>query len=60
MRVIGNYFLSRHRWFFGFIGLTEALDVIDTWIKGEQHLQSLGPEYPVRFAAILVLCAIAA
>jgi hypothetical protein len=29
-----DYFLSRRRWFFGFVALTEALDVVDTLIKG--------------------------
>jgi hypothetical protein len=37
-----DYFLSRRRWFFGFAALTESLDVIDTLIKGEAHLRSLG------------------
>ena len=30
-----DYFLSRRRWFFGFAALTEALDVVDTLIKGD-------------------------
>ena len=29
----------------GVLAATEALDVVDTLIKGEQHLRSLGPEY---------------
>ena len=40
-----DYFLSRRRWFFGFAALTEALDVVDSLIKGDDHLQSLGLEY---------------
>jgi hypothetical protein len=55
-----DYFLSRRRWFFGFVALTEILDVVDTWIKGEAHLRALGPEYLVRVAAFVALCAIAA
>jgi hypothetical protein len=39
-----DYFLSRRRWFFGFAALTEALDVVDSLIKGEDHLRSLGLE----------------
>jgi hypothetical protein len=55
-----DYFLSRRRWFFGFVALTEILDVVDTWNKGEAHLRALGAEYLVRVAAFVVLCAIAA
>ena len=55
-----DYFLDRRRWFFGFIALTEALDVVDTLIKGEQHLRSLGPEYLPRIAVFVLMCAVAA
>src|SRR5260370_3101482 len=55
-----DYFLSRRGWFFGFVALTQALDVVDTWIKGEQHLSSLGLEYPGRIVVFIALCAIAA
>jgi hypothetical protein len=55
-----DYFLSRRRWFFGFVALTEALDVIDTLIKGEQYLRSLGPEYLLRIGAFMLMCAAAA
>ena len=55
-----DYFLSRRIWFFGFAGLTEALDVVDTWIKGADHLRSLGPEYFVHIGVFVVLCGIAA
>jgi hypothetical protein len=55
-----DYFLSRRVWFFGFVALTEALDVVDTWIKGAEHLQALGPEYVVRIGGFLVLCAVGA
>ncbi|WP_213290565.1 hypothetical protein [Bradyrhizobium sp. sGM-13] len=50
-----DYFLSRRRWFFGFAALTEALDVVDTWIKGTAHLRSLGPEYLVATSAFILL-----
>jgi hypothetical protein len=55
-----DYFLSRRVWFFGFVALTLALDLVDTWIKGTEYWRALGPEYPVRIIALLALCAIAA
>lgn len=55
-----DYFLDRRRWFFGLIALTEALDVLDTLIKGEQHLRFLGPEYLPRIGAFVLLCVVAA
>jgi hypothetical protein len=55
-----EYFWSRRVWFFGLVALTMALDVLDTSIKGSEHWRSLGPEYPIRIIAFLVLCAIAA
>jgi hypothetical protein len=54
-----DYFLSRRRWFFGFAGLTEGLDVVDTWIKGDAHLQSFGPEYLISVGLFILLCGIA-
>ena len=55
-----DYFLSRRVWFFGFVALTELLDVVDTWIKGTEYLRSLGPEYPIRIALFVALCGLAA
>jgi hypothetical protein len=55
-----DYFLSRRGWFFGFVAFTEALDFVDTWIKGEAHLSSLGLEYVVRTVVFIALCAVAA
>jgi hypothetical protein len=54
-----DYFLSRRRWFFGFAALTEALDVVDTWIKGDAHLQSFGPEYLISVGLFILMCGIA-
>ena len=54
------YFLSRRYWFFGLLALTELLDVVDTWIKGAEHVSALGPAYVVRIVGFLVLCAFAA
>lgn len=54
-----DYFLSRRRWFFGFAALTEALDVVDSLIKGEDHLRSLGLEYLLANVAFILVCGIA-
>jgi hypothetical protein len=54
-----DYFLSRRRWFFAFAALTEALDVVDTWIKGDAHFQSFGPEYLASIGIFIVLCGVA-
>ena len=42
------------------MALTEALDVVDTLIKGEDHLRSLGPEYLPRIGIFVLMCAVAA
>jgi hypothetical protein len=55
-----DYFLTQRIWFFGAVALNRALDVVDTRIKGAEHLTWLGTEYLVRFGAFIVLCAIAA
>lgn len=55
-----DYFLSRRVWFFGLMAVTEVLDVVDTWIKGESHFRSLGPEYVIRIGAFVVLCIVGA
>lgn len=54
-----DYFISRRKWFFGFLAATFVADVIDTRLKGSGYLHSFGIEYPIRIAASLVLCAIA-
>ena len=56
----GDYFLARRGLFFGIFAVTEVLDVVDTLIKGTEHLQSLGTEYLLRNAVFLVLCLVAA
>ena len=55
-----DYFLSRRRWFFGLLALTVPADLIDTLAKGANYFHSLGPEYPFRLGATLVVCAIGA
>ena len=54
-----DYFLARRPWFLGICGLAAAMDVVDTLIKGTEHLRSLGPEYLVRTAVFIILCVIA-
>ena len=54
-----EYFLSRRRWFFGFLAATFIADVIDTSLKGSAYIHSFGVEYPIRIAVNLTLCIIA-
>jgi hypothetical protein len=54
-----DYFLSRRKWFFGFLAATFVADIIDTGLKGSAYIHSFGIEYPIRIAASLVLCVIA-
>ena len=55
-----HYFLSRRTWFFGILAATVPVDLIDTLAKGPAYFHSLGVEYPIRLAFVLVLSAIAA
>jgi len=54
-----EYFLSRRKWFFGFLAATYVADIIDTNLKGSAYLHSFGMEYPIRIAVGLTLCLIA-
>ena len=54
-----DYFLSRRKWFFGFLAATFVADVIDTSLKGSDYLHSFGAEYPIRIAVSLAVCCIA-
>jgi hypothetical protein len=54
-----DYFISRRKWFFGFLAATFLADVIDTSLKGSSYLHSFGIEYPIRIIANLLICAIA-
>lgn len=51
-----DYFLSRRKWFFGLLALVFVFDIADTLWKGEEHLLSFGPEYPIRAGVYIVLC----
>ena len=55
-----DYFMSRRRWFFGLLAMVYVVDVADTRIKGRDHLTAQGYEYPIRTAAYVALCAVAA
>src|ERR1700677_1775209 len=54
-----DYFLSRRRWFFGFLAATFVADIIDTSLKGSAYLHSFGIEYPIRIAVSLAFCVVA-
>lgn len=51
-----KYFLARRRWFFGMLIALLVVDVIDTLSKGSAHFTSLGLEYPLSQAALVLLC----
>jgi hypothetical protein len=53
-----DYFLSRRKWFFGFLAGTFLADILDTELKGPAYVHSFGVEYPIRIAVNLVLCLI--
>lgn len=51
-----DYFYSRRAWFFGLLGTTYLLDVIDTLLKGEEHFARYGHEYLIRTPVFVGLC----
>lgn len=50
-----HYFMSRRKWFFGFLAGMLVTDFVDTALKGRDYFLSLGPEYPARTALYIVL-----
>jgi hypothetical protein len=48
----GDYFQSRRRWFYGLLTVLFLVDLIDTAVKGREHFESLGLEYPIRQALL--------
>jgi hypothetical protein len=54
-----DFFLKRRKWFFGIFGLTFLLDIVDTLIKGEPYLDTLGLDYLIQVPIGIALCAIA-
>lgn len=55
-----DYFMSRRKWFFGLLATTYVVDVVDTWIKGADHLAAQGHEYEWRAGIYVLLCLVAA
>lgn len=54
-----DYFISRRKWFFGILALVYVADVVDTFLKGVEHYQLYGIEYPIRVVALVVASLIA-
>jgi hypothetical protein len=51
-----DYFFSRKKWFFSFLIAIFVADFADTLLKGNDYLESLHWEYPVRNVCHIVLC----
>ena len=51
-----EYFLSRRKWFFGFVAATYVADIVDTALKGSAYVHSFGIEYPIRITLGLIIC----
>ncbi|HEY5774726.1 MAG TPA: hypothetical protein VIS57_01460 [Xanthomonadales bacterium] len=49
-----DYFISRRRWFLGLLAMFFLVDYWDTWLKGAEYFASLGPEYVVSTALLIV------
>jgi len=54
-----EYFFARRTWFFGTMAAIQLVDFGDTLVKGWAYFRGLGPEYPVRNLAIIVLSIVA-
>lgn len=54
-----DYFISRRKWFFGLLILIQLADVFDTVLKGWDHYQLYGLEYPVYVTIVIVLSMVA-
>ena len=54
-----GFFLSRRKWFFALFGTTFLFDIVDTIIKGPEHLAHFGFEYAIQIPVALILCGIA-
>jgi hypothetical protein len=51
-----DFFYARRGWFFGLLGLTYLLDVVDTLLKGKEHFARFGIEYIIRTPIFVALC----
>ncbi|MCZ8192952.1 MAG: hypothetical protein O9269_00345, partial [Brevundimonas sp.] len=56
---LDEFFHRQRGWFFGANVLNRSIDLVDTWLKGSEHFQSLGPEYPVSVAVNIIWSLIA-
>ncbi len=54
-----DFFLKRRHWFFALFGLTFVLDIVDTLLKGEPYLDTLGVGYLIQVPLGGALCLIA-
>ena len=54
-----DFFYSRRAWFFGLLGATYLLDVVDTLLKGPEHFAHFGNEYLIRTPVFFALCIVA-
>jgi hypothetical protein len=54
-----DYFYSRRKWFFGILALVNAVDLVDTLLKGWPYFQHFGLEYPIETVAHIVFCGVA-
>lgn len=54
-----DYFHARQAWFYGLIAAIFVADIVDTAVKGRDHLQSFGTLYPV-VGGVLAAVAVAA
>lgn len=52
-------FYATRVWFFGLLGATYALDILDTLIKGSAYLERFGTEYYVRTTIFVLLALVA-
>jgi hypothetical protein len=54
-----GYFYLRKQWFFGVLAATWAIDYVDTLIKGDAYLQTLGIEYNLRLVGYIICSLVA-
>lgn len=54
-----DYFQSRRRTFYTMFALLAVIDLIDTAMKGAQHFEDLGIEYPIQQGIFIALALIA-
>ncbi|MFD1791312.1 hypothetical protein ACFSE0_06630 [Ochrobactrum teleogrylli] len=54
-----DYFMSRRKWFFGILASIHVVDVLDTLLKGVNHYQLYGIEYPIQTVCFILFSIIA-